>query len=355
MGLFDLLQAETPSKGDRTVLGDVLPNVNVAQTPSKRVTGAGNGDEMEENQLSRTPMSAGKRFFLDKFATPSKRKREDEDDTPTSTAKRHSTTPVFLRRDAVHDIMREDEQTPRPRQLPFKRGGLVRSLSSMIRKAKEQEEERLDDELDMLREMEAEAEGRPHPPKRNIPKILVQDSQAPEMPLGPDQLAESEDEEKPGEAGQTQRVWKKKGQKRQTRRFICMCARLQEMNLEFELTVFTVRPVHSKPTAPAETTEDLSEAESISNAIADTQRNDDKDPSSGSEYDSDASDVSVSAKQSKKSASSKTTNLTAKPEEGKFKKAVRKVNEAAHANYRRLKIKNKNSKANGRGRFGRRR
>ena len=38
---------------------------------------------------------------------------------------------------------------------------------------------------------------------------------------------------------------------------------------------------------------------------------------------------------------------------GGLVKKVRKVSEQAHANYRKLKIKNKNSKAGGRGRFGR--
>jgi len=222
MGLFDFLPVETPSKNQRTVLGDLELNVHVAQTPSKRDhLGDEEGDDMERNRGSRTPMSAGKRFFLDKFATPSKRKREEEEGTPTSLAKRHSTTPTFLRRDVFAMDKIEEEEETRPRPLLFKKAGLVRSLSSMIQKARQQEEDRLDEELDMLREMEAEAEG-DAPPQRSIPRILVEDSQAPEMPLGPDQLVESEDEGNPNQAGQPLRIWKKRGQKRQTRRFISM-------------------------------------------------------------------------------------------------------------------------------------
>lgn len=39
--------------------------------------------------------------------------------------------------------------------------------------------------------------------------------------------------------------------------------------------------------------------------------------------------------------------------DGIVKKAAKKISATAHANFRRLNIKNKNSKANGRGRFGR--
>ena len=48
-------------------------------------------------------------------------------------------------------------------------------------------------------------------------------------------------------------------------------------------------------------------------------------------------------------------DLAATKHEGTIKKAARKVSASAHANYRRLKIKSKNSKGQGKGRFGRRR
>lgn len=58
----------------------------------------------------------------------------------------------------------------------------------------------------------------------------------------------------------------------------------------------------------------------------------------------------------KPSNDSKTTSNV--PDESKkpgvVSRVARKINSAAHANFCRLKIKNKNSKANGRGRFGRR-
>ena len=48
-------------------------------------------------------------------------------------------------------------------------------------------------------------------------------------------------------------------------------------------------------------------------------------------------------------------DLAATKHEGTIKKAARKVSASVHANYRRLKIKSKNSKGQGKGRFGRRR
>jgi 26S proteasome regulatory subunit N12 len=238
LGIFDLLQSETPSRAQRTVLGDVGPNV--MQTPSKNHGGSEDTLSVEEwARGSRTPLSAGKRFLLDKFATPKKRKR-DEEGTPSSTMK-HFSTPMFLRRDTrpLDIIDEEDEPTPRP--APWKRRGLGRSLSSMIQTLKKQEEERaqearleeeeamrqeedrLDDELEMMREMEMEAAGISVPRPKPAPKLLVEDSQGP-MKLGPDTLEESDQDETQQSLGALDRngnprkAWKKRGQKRTTRR-----------------------------------------------------------------------------------------------------------------------------------------
>jgi hypothetical protein len=238
LGLFDLLPpAETPSREAqrRTALGDIEANGGylggvIAQTPRKAESqqlGRDGGWMDGRGRGSRTPMSAGKRAFLDRFATPMKRAkgRADEegsaDGGETRADKVHSTTPVFLRRDAhgLQTVEEEEDEGTRARRRPFGRKGLVRSLSSMIQRAKQQEEDRLDEELDILREMEEEALGG-GPPKRDVPKILVQDSQAPDMPLGPDGAVESEeDEPDAGTTDQSRKPWKKRGQKRQTRLF----------------------------------------------------------------------------------------------------------------------------------------
>lgn len=215
LGLFDLLPTGTPSKR-RAVLGDV--ELNVLQTPSRKTQEAASEASLESRARGeRTPLSAGKQRMLNQFLTPQKRKI-DEQGTPSSTM-RGLATPAFLRRgNALGAIDEADETTPRP--APWKRRGLGRSLSAMIQAMKKDENDKLDEEADIMREMEMEEAGIAIPKKPRIPQIQVEDSQAP-MPLGPDRGQESEDEEEEpelGPDGKPRRVWKKKGLKRQTRR-----------------------------------------------------------------------------------------------------------------------------------------
>ena len=222
IGLFDLLPVETPSKR-RTVLGDVAPNA--LRTPSKASNRAQREPSIEcTPRHERTPQSAGKRFMLDQFATPQKRKRGDNG-TPTS-ASDDLTTPDFLRRDNYLGTAGDVEISPRP--VPWKIRPLCRSLSSMIRSIKKQEEERLDEEADIMRELEMEAAGASIPKKSQAPAILVPDSQA-TVSLGADgfALSDNENDEETTEGvdqdGKPLRVWKKRGLKRQTRRVISKC------------------------------------------------------------------------------------------------------------------------------------
>lgn len=354
LGLFDLLPAETPSKR-RIVLGDVVPNM--LQTPSKNNGKAESETSIESRARGeKTPLSTGKRFLLDRFVTPKKRKLDDQG-MPTSALKGFS-TPSFLRRDNVLEVVDEDEDhetTPRP--APWKRRGLGRSLSSMIQSLKKQEEdlkqqedERLDEEAEIMREMEMEAEGIFVPPRKSrVPDILVEDSQV-QMPLGPDRGIESEESDAEadnlGRNGQPRKVWKKRGQKRTTRRVI-------------------MRPNFTKPkpeTVPQAPNDD-SEVEA---AVAETQQpaeaaasGDEFSEEDGSDYASDCSHTPKKRKmQSKKPTDASTSATKDEDKVGPVKKAVRKVKATAHANYRRLKIKGKGGTGGGnggKGRFGRRR
>ena len=73
---------------------------------------------------------------------------------------------------------------------------------------------------------------------------------------------------------------------------------------------------------------------------------------SGSEYGGGDDEARAPVKAKNKPKPAKLIEKDQK--EGVVKKAVRKVSASAHANFRKLKIKNKNSKAGGRGgRFGR--
>jgi hypothetical protein len=228
LGLFDLLPAGTPSRS-RVVFAEVTPND--LQTPSRKVGKADSEASLESRmRRDKTPVSVGKRFLLDTFVTPKKRKLNEEG-TPTSLFKGFS-TPAFLRRSTALDIIDEDNE-PTPRPAPWNRRGFGRSLSSVIQSMKQQEEDRLeaeedrlDDEADIMREMEMEAEGIFVPKRAKIPAVLVEDSQAP-MPLGPDRGIGSDDEDDEENAadgldrnGKPRKVWKKRGMKRQTRRSI---------------------------------------------------------------------------------------------------------------------------------------
>jgi hypothetical protein len=196
---------------------------NLLQTPSKILKKAESDESFEsKGRYEKTPLSTGKRFMLDQFVTPKKIKL-GELGTPTSVLKDFA-TPAFLRRGNFLAAIDETKE-PTPRPAPWKRGNLGRSLSSMIQSMRKQEEDRLDEEADIMREMEMEDEGEQQPRKQKSSDVLVKDSQA-AMPLGPDRGLESDDEnsdeadEQLGANGKPSRVWKKKGLKRQTRRVI---------------------------------------------------------------------------------------------------------------------------------------
>ena len=260
LSLFDCLSAGTPSK-PRSALNTI--EANIAATPSKsnRVgTTIAESPAIENARGSRTPASSGKRFMLDTFATPLKRKREDDEThgTPSSSMKLLA-TPAFLRRSNTMSIMdtlaEEAEQDgellnlTRTRGPPFKKKkGFIRSLSSIIQGMRKQEDDFLDEELDIMNEMENEVDAgqaaplkRPSQDSRKLDtapepeiepeveqddeegeeaEVVIEDSQV-VMPLGPDQLPEfsdDEDEEDDGHNGRVRKPWKKKGQKRQTKR-----------------------------------------------------------------------------------------------------------------------------------------
>jgi hypothetical protein len=243
LGLFDVLPADTPSK-KRAVLGDV--ELNVLQTPSRKAQETASEASIESRARGeRTPLSAGKRFMLNQFVTPKKRK-VDEEGTPSSRTQGLA-TPAFLRRGNVLGAIDEaDETTPRP--VPWKRRGLGRSLSAMIQAMKKDEDDKLDEEADIMRELEMEEAGISLPKKARAPQIQVEDSQA-AMPLGPDRGLEidedEEDEPELGPDGKPRRVWKKKGLKRQTRRVISEFTR--SIDSVYLLTVSQCDPAWQNP------------------------------------------------------------------------------------------------------------
>ncbi|TID22322.1 dihydrolipoamide dehydrogenase [Venturia nashicola] len=380
MGIFDLLPGETPSRL-RTVLGNA--NVNVARTPSK--TSAGYGDDRVEERLrgSRTPLSTGKRFLLDSFVTPKKRK-ENDCTTPSSSMKEFA-TPSFLKRDLFGlSTVNEESQSPEMAR-PWKRRTFGRSLSNMVRDMREKEKEKEDEEWELMREMEEtdyrEVVGKgkkPAPP----PKALVEDSQ---VQLDVDGFVpsdfESDVDVKAAEI-KPRKAYKKKGLKRQTRRV-------------------NMRPVMTKPqqaktpepdsesdddgeVAPTQS-EDPNEAHDEEEVVQETQfaaQLPDSGYLSGEEdfmikHDDKAYEESlevtaaVPAKpavvgpkaKSGKLPSKKAAKKTGKAqqlEKDSTSKPEKKMdpNSQKHANFQRLKMRGKgpvNGKVGGRGRFGKKR
>jgi len=258
LGIFDLLPVEvTPTKSNelsRTILGG-LPANSLLTTQSKtrpysnlsgqeQDLGKEDNGPMTAHKHSRTPQSAGKRFLLDSFVTPLKRKHACENAaTPTSTSNSLGfSTPAFLRRHSqpaftLTTVIEDGEEgdvsaaaSPSVSrcQAPGlkRRTGSIRTLSSMIADIRRQEDEALDEEMDIMDEMErgGTVEGPVNKrAKLRQESVLVEDSQATTM-LGPDGTGEtSEDEDAPmgrvrlGKDGKPW-VYSKKGQKRQTKR-----------------------------------------------------------------------------------------------------------------------------------------
>ncbi|KAK6006717.1 hypothetical protein QM012_005725 [Aureobasidium pullulans] len=346
LSLFDDLSS-TASKASRTALASIEANANF--TPSKPSQPLFGTDESPpENLHDRTPASSSKRFLLDSFVstTPLKRKREDDEPThATPSSAKGLSTPAFLRRTSnmlIMDTLVEEAENDhemksmnigRMRQPPFKKRGIVRSLSSIIQGLRKQEDDKLDEELEMMREMENGDDDYHEPAK---PAVQVEDSQV-VMPLGPDQNIESEEsEEEEKDTGAFRKPWKKKGMKRQTKRVI-------------------MRPA-PRPKAPAQGGQPESTSDN-EGTVAETQLPDalhDVD----SDADSDAAYSDTEAKRKRQLTKTTTTDIDdaskSSKGDGIVKKTAKKISATAHANFRKLNIKNKNSKANGRGRFGRR-
>ena len=346
LGIFDIALSATPSRPkDATAArreheDDITAAASA--TPSRPTRSP------EELILSRTPQSVGRKFLFDAFVgTPLKRTRDDDEegdqealDAGTVTKKRF-TTPSFLRRSCPLSTndgsgLEGTAGVPAP---PFRKRGLVRSLSSIIKDLRKQEEERMDDEMDILRELEEEAEGIVRP-KPAATKALAEPTETvgDDMPLGPDQAQESATKSEAETDGIPRKPWKKKGLKRQTRRVI-------------------MRPVLHKAKKAEELETVLEEDADVvhQTQLVDEQLAADLD---GPYPDDDllgSASISARQKASKVEKSSvKEKGATSKDDVKENDKGRRKISAQAHANFRKLKIKNRNSKANGRGRFGRR-
>ena len=361
---------ETPRRGRTIDTGVGLP-IDLDRTPSSRST------RQQQQQL---PQQTPRKSVL---STPLKDSSNRVIKTPSSSrsvSRVQFQTPAFLRRIPMSKISENSEfASPEPIRLPRK--PLVRGLSSIVADLRKTQEEHLDDELDALREMENEGappgpakqsstapprEDRPPPapPKKTAGDnahteiILAEDSQKQNLGLlggfDDEGMYDSEDGEEEGldRNGMPLRVFKKKGQKRTTRK----------ANMK---PVVTRRPTLAGSLQEPEQEEDdetIPETQVGKSAPARPGPDEDAGLLSGSEfagsdYDEEEDELARDEPRAAKKASASTSKKKAasaskqkqggdrgeKPE-GKVRKTARKVNELAHANFKRLKLRNSGAK-----------
>ena len=338
LGLFDSLsgsQSKTPSKRISPLVAGAE---RIQDTPSKHPPFPVSQTECVSTgeRYHKSPLGTSKNPNLDNYQTPSAC-RIIRNTTPGSrgnVSKLHfDDTPAFLRRDrqrifAGKENVGLDEDilwSPiAPRKVPKLYAG--RGLSTLVKGLRHMEEEKMDEELDLLREME---EGDAPAKKTNQPKILVEDSQRPDMPLGPDGGLGTDDDETlkdegSGGDGKPLKIWKKKGQKRTTRRV-------------------AMKPNSAKwKPEPAWKGEDESEDEReeliVEESQVRVQRPDDANQNPHEESDSwmETEEGGDPKMKPKIRAEGK--------KDGFATKIKKKIKATAHANFRALKIKNKQSK-----------
>jgi hypothetical protein len=267
-------------------------------TPSKRSATA---EDDEEERLGRTPMSSSKRQRLNHFMTPLKNKDGNKDAvTPSSISKLQFDTPAFLKRNTL-PVLDENGDFDAPAPLRLPRKPFTRGLSEIVASLRKVEEENLDDDLDALRDVEDGGMGEPKPktlfPSKPKDDVLADDSQTRQLPLGGFDDEALYDSPVEGDGNPT-KVYKKKGQKRTTRMVKMRPTR-------------TKRPENMAGNPQSDVENDETQVDG---------------DDAGSDFDELAE---------KKPAQKK---------EGTVKKAARKVNELAHANFQRLKLRNHGAK-----------
>ena len=340
LGLFDQLSTEPKSRTLSQRNPQRLGAGAIQATPSKRPLHGQVGLEPGSG-TRKSPLSASKKFQPNTFLTPSaNRILNSKTPSRNSVSKLlFEVTPAFLRRDSQRAFPGKENDgaeddiswSPVAMRKPPRLAG--KGLSALVKGLRDMEDEKLDEELEMLREIEGQ-----FGPNSKIsqPKVLVDDSQGPDMPLGPDGGLESEDEadiEKEGQGrdGKPLKIWKKKGQKRTTRRVL------------MKPNVAKWKP---EPAWKGEAESEEEDEQAVVEQTQTTTQKPDEDYEDELDGEDDANEAAGGKKKTKKKVEGKKQGFVAK---------VRKISATAHANFRALKIKNKQSKGKRGARFGRRR
>ncbi|KJZ77110.1 hypothetical protein HIM_03431 [Hirsutella minnesotensis 3608] len=317
LGLFDLLverELGTPSSKSKETTRKSSQSDSIHKTPSKRT-----GQGADDSRLGRTPMSASKRRGSNSAMTPLKNRSDPAcGQTPTSVSKLQFDTPAFLKR---HTLPTLDENgsfdMPAPLKLPRK--PFARGLSEIVASLRKVEEEKLDDDLDALREAENEEAGI-IPSRPPLPPPTVTNDEPRNLPLGgfdDEAMYDSPVEDALDRNGNPLAVYKKKGQKRTTRRV-------------------NMKPTWIKRPGNMGDKNDSADADEPDADGTGDYGNGQKP--GAQEEDSDSDD---GEDQRKKSSRAKKGDAK---KDGPVKKTLRKVNELAHANFQRLKLRNSGAK-----------
>ena len=348
----------TPRAGSMNLLGE--PDAGNAYTPIKglatptkaRVTPAKAIATPVKNSAtparhSRTPPSTGRRHFLDAFLqTPTARRlglgergylgprnsavsNDDVNDVSTPSSQKRGTAAARFGLAKVAEEVEEKENQGNPSEdaevslspvkvrLPPKPIG--RLLSELVRGLRNMEEERMDEELDLLREMEADENGETPEPQDTR---AVDGESLNNEEQGVDGEKTGEVRNEAGEGSKATRVWKKKGQRRTTR------------NVRIQPSTAKWKPEPEWKGGVESDSEEQNEA-------SETKQSD-------AEFE-DLSEKQEGAERSK----SQNHDKKGKGDKGKPGRPPRTISATANPNFRALKLKNKNSRAR-RGRFGRR-
>ncbi|CAK7269490.1 hypothetical protein SEPCBS119000_003595 [Sporothrix epigloea] len=425
-------EADTALRQSRQRPGQTPASV-LGGTPRKQtldIATYNSDDEDGENfvnarRLGRTPMSSSQRNLLNHFTaggrgtgpfsidgntstttrdsngalgtTPLKARSNDNQKTheqrllatPSKGSTEHFqgafATPAFLRRQlsTLAPVDENGEFLSPPGKLRLPRKPLMRGLSSVLASLRKAEDDKLDEQLDVLRELENDVDKNPRSrpqtqpsSQRPLEKVArsapmganaqvsndpvqgqeeqVQDWEQQELEhheldlyekeqaklesqsqiLKPDRvvggllggfddegLYDSPPEDQVGRDGQPLRVYKKKGQKRTTR--------LSHM-----------RPTRTKRPPPGS----MAELESDNDTQDEGRDQGENGPAaSGPDFSLGVEMVAANERTaSKSSENGKESNVGVAA--GPVKKAVRKVNELAHANFKRLKLRNHGAK-----------
>ena len=382
LGLFDMLSPEsretdTPSK--RTFLGVADPNA--LATPSKSLLSAAakqNSNSPVKSNIE-APLSASKLAGPTSFLTPSSHRLKDLQRTPGSRSGvsklRFDITPAFLRRDSqkTRDSLQRQDTGQTSEELKIAWSPIAvqrrpkpagRGLSALVQGLRALEDEKLDEEMELMRELENDhAVGCAAQQSCNLRStVAVGDSQVADMPLGPDGAGSSEvdsDDAQDRERGKEKKplkVWKKKGQKRSTRKSN-MKPSTAKWKPEAQWKPSMNEGSEEEPAVIPETQlagPILSEDPPISTYETNDMEYITDGESKPENYNNDDNDTTSRAMKGSETKGM----INHKRSDGGGKKAStkkKKINPLAHANFRALKIKNKQSKAKGGGRYGRRR